>query len=195
MKNIARLLMLALIAGSTSACTIRHMVADDYPQYLVKNAGAANLPHTDRAGQYVLSQNTQRSSYEFRAFASGEANLWIVEFGRMLDDTLMSADVQKAFGSLQKAGDASQGRNGLLLFDLQTYTFQEFGAHISLKVSLMRGGQEVFSKTYNQDGKTQGGKMFWGGAWAQKNAVQQSTKLALDEILRELIADLNAQKK
>ena len=195
MKNIARLLMLALIAGSTSACTIRHMVADDYPQYLVKNAGAANLPHTDRAGQYALSQNTQRSSYEFRAFASGEANLWIVEFGRMLDDTLMSADVQKAFGSLQKAGDTSQGRNGLLLFDLQTYTFQEFGAHISLKVSLMRGGQEVFSKTYNQDGKTQGGKMFWGGAWAQKNAVQQSTKLALDEILRELIADLNAQKK
>lgn len=33
--------------------------------------------------------------------------------------------------------------------------------------------------------------MFWGGVFAQKNAVQQSTKLALDEILRQLIADLN----
>ena len=35
--------------------------------------------------------------------------------------------------------------------------------------------------------------MFWGGAFAQKNAVQQSTKLAIDEILRQLIADLNDQ--
>jgi len=35
--------------------------------------------------------------------------------------------------------------------------------------------------------------MFWGGAFAQRNAVQQSTKHALDEILRQLITDLNAQ--
>ena len=34
--------------------------------------------------------------------------------------------------------------------------------------------------------------MFWGGAFAMKNAVQQSTKLAIDNILRQLIADLNA---
>jgi hypothetical protein len=56
-------------------------------------------------------------------------------------------------------------------------------------------GQVVFSKTYTQDGKTQGGKMFWGGAFAQKNAVQQSTKLALDEILRQLISDLDTYPK
>jgi len=105
---------------------------------------------------------------------------------------LMSADVQKAFGVLQKVSDTSGNSNGLLIFDLQSYTFEDFGAHLSLKISLSRSGQVVFSETYTQDGKTQGDKMFWGGVFAQKNAVQQSTKLALDKILRQLILDLNA---
>jgi hypothetical protein len=51
----------------------------------------------------------------------------------------------------------------------------------------------VFEKIYQADGATQGGKMFWGGAFAMKNAVQQSSKLAIDSILRQLINDLNAQ--
>jgi hypothetical protein len=114
-----------------------------------------------------------------------------VQFGKMLDDTLQSTDVQNAFGTLQKVSDVSGDPSGLLIFDLQRYTFEDFGAHISLKISLSRSEQVVFSRTYTQDGKTQGGKMFWAGAFGQKNAVQQSTKLALDEILRQLISDLN----
>ena len=102
-----------------------------------------------------------------------------------------SADARRAFGAIQKASEVSSASDGLLLFDLQNYSFEEFGAHISLQISLYRSGKVVFSKLYRQDGKTQGGKMFWGGVFAQKNAVQQSTKLALDEILRQLIADLN----
>ncbi len=195
MNRCTRLLALVLIIANTSACTIRHVVEEDYPQYLTNNSGSAKLPKTDRAGAYILAPDTQHQSYEFRAAVTGEANLWVVEYGKMLDDTLMSADVQAAFGSLQKASDTSPKADGLLIFDLQSYTFRDFGAHVSLKISLMRGGQEVFSKVYTQDGKSQGGKMFWGGAFAQKNAVQQSTKLATDEILRQLIADLNTQAK
>ena len=33
--------------------------------------------------------------------------------------------------------------------------------------------------------------MFWGGSFAMKNAIQQSTKLALDDILLEFIQDYN----
>lgn len=36
--------------------------------------------------------------------------------------------------------------------------------------------------------------MFWGGAFAQKNAVQQSTMQAINEILVRLIEDLNRSK-
>ncbi len=188
MRAFRSIFLVALIVLGTSACTI--VIEKDYPQYLVNNTGTANLPNTDKASEYFLTSNTQEHSYEFRAAVTGIANLWIVEFGKMLDDTLMSTDVQKAFGALQKVSEVSGDSRGLLIFDLQSYTFEGFGAHISLKISLSRLGQVVFSKTYTQDGKTQGGKMFWSGALGQKNAVQQSTKLALDEILRQLILDL-----
>jgi len=192
MRMFRSIFIVTVIILGTSACTIRHVIEEDYPQYLVNNTGAANLPKTNKASEYVLTSDTQQHSYEFRAVATGYANLWVVEFGKMLDDTLMSADVQKAFGVLQKVSDTSGNSNGLLIFDLQSYTFEDFGAHLSLKISLSRSGQVVFSETYTQDGKTQGDKMFWGGVFAQKNAVQQSTKLALDKILRQLILDLNA---
>lgn len=192
-RGFRPIFLVAVIVLNTSACSIRHVIEQDYPQYLLNNTSAANLPKTDKASEYVLTPNTQQHRYEFRAAVTGYANLWIVEFGKMLDDTLMSTDVQNAFGALRKVSDPSGISNNVLIFDLRNYTFEDFGAHISLKISLSRSGQVVFSKTYTQDGKTQGGKMFWGGVFAQKNAVQQSTKLALDEILRQLISDLNTQ--
>jgi hypothetical protein len=194
-RTFRSIFLVALLVLGTSACSIRHVIEKDYPQYLVNNAGAGNLPNTDNASEYFLTSNTQNHSYEFRAVTTGYANLWIVEFGKMLDDTLKSTDVQNAFGTLKKVSDVSGDSRGLLIFDLQSYTFKDFGAHVSLKISLSRLGQVVFSKTYTQDGKTQGGKMFWAGVFGQKNAVQQSTKLALDEILRQLITDLNTMTR
>jgi hypothetical protein len=195
MRAFRNIFLVTVIVLGASSCTIQHVIEKDYPEYLVNNTGTTNFPNTDKASEYILTPNTQQHSYEFRAVSTGYANLWIVEFGKMLDDTLMSTDVQKAFGALQKVSDISGNSNSLLIFDLQSYTFEDYGAHLSLKISLSRSGQEVFSKTYTQDGKTQGGKMVWAGAFGQKNAVQQSTKLALDEILRQLILDLNTMAK
>lgn len=111
----------------------------------------------------------------------------------MLDETLSSKDVQSAFGGLKKTPETGLGSGDVLIFKLNKYVFEGHAATVSLSVSLSRAGKEAFSKTYSQIGQSQGGKMFWGGAFAQKNAVQQSTKLAIDEILRQLIADLNDQ--
>ncbi len=191
MSLVGRICLVVTIAIGISACTFQHYIEEDYPEYLVKNAGTSNLPKTDKASEYALSPETQQHRYEFRSAMTGAANTWIVEFGRILDDTMMSSDVQTAFGSIRKISDTSDGSGNLLIFDLQHYTFMDFSAHVSLKVSLSRSNQVVFSKIYSRDGKTQGGKMFWGGVFAQKNAVQQSTKDAIDTILRDLILDLN----
>lgn len=190
---IIRVLPLFALSLLASSCTIRHHVQADYPKYLAVNSGASALPKTSKASLYWLTPQTAAYSYEFRAAVSGPANLWVVEIGKMLDDTLQSNDVQAAFGSLGKAGDGGGSTHSTLVFELQRYTFEQFGAHLSIKVALVRGGRPVFEKTYSEAGKTQGGKMFWAGAFGQKNAVQQSTKLAIDEILRDLISDLNAQ--
>jgi hypothetical protein len=181
-----------LVLFNVAACTIPHHIATDYPQYLANNAGRADFENTDRVAEYALTPSTEEHRYEFRAAVTGYANLWIVEFGEMLDATLRSADIQRAFGQLVKARDTGATEVDVLVFDLQSYSFEDFGAHLALKISVRSSDGVIFEKIYSETGKSQGGKMFWGGAFAQKNAVQQSTKLALDEIIRQLILDLNA---
>lgn len=194
MKAVKHSVFAALLLFGVSGCAIHHEIANDYAQYLANNIGASNLPKTDRASEYSLTRNTQEHSYEFRAVTTGYGNIWIVEFGKMLNDTLLSDDVQAAFGSLKKTENAAAS-DGLLVFDVQNYSFSDFSAHLKLNIALYRSNKLAFSKVYSEDGKSQGGKMFWGGAFAQRNAVQQSTKLAVDEILRELISDLNKTGK
>src|SRR6185295_15579282 len=122
------------------------------------------------------------------------ANVWVVQFGQMLDSTLQSRDVQAAFGRLVGSTAEDPG-NGLLVFDLESYRFSDMNAQVALRVTHKRGGADVFSKVYRSNGSTQRGKVFWGGSLAMKNAVHQSTKQALDDILRQLIADLNAERR
>lgn len=188
MKQWIALLAAALVM---SGCSIKRDVVKDYPQYLMNNQSNSHLPTTSAASAYAVTPNTQTHHYEFRSAMAGYANVWVVEFGRLLDDTMQSSDVQAAFGKLMKV-QSSDESGGLLVFDLQNYSYADLGAHIKLKVTYRRGGSDVFSKVYQADGTTQGGKMFWGGAFAMKNAVQQSSKLALDQILVQLINDLNA---
>jgi hypothetical protein len=172
-----------------SGCTIRHYVAEDYPQYLLNNQGESHLP-TTAPSSYAIAPGTRSHSYEFRSSAAGAANLWIVQFGQMLDSSLQSRDVQTAFGRL--TAGAEDPRGGLLVFDLQSYEFFDMGAHVALRVTHRRGGADVFTKVYVSGGSTQRGKVFWGGVFAMKNAVQESTRQAIDDILRQLITDLNA---
>ena len=62
---------------------------------------------------------------------AGYANVWVVQFGEILDSTLQSHDVQAAFGKLTKS-DGGATSDGVLIFDLQSYTYVELGAHVSL---------------------------------------------------------------
>jgi hypothetical protein len=186
--------MKCLLAGLVSlvvlcGCTIRHEIVRDYPQYLVNNAGESHLPTTGAASSYLIAPSTAAHHYEFRSALAGYNNLWVVDFGKLLDETLRSQDVQTAFGGLSAGADPAG--KGTLVFELQSYSFSELGAHVWMKVTLRRNGTDVFEKLYMVDGETQGAKMFWGGVFATKNAVQSSTKLALDEILRNLIMDLD----
>ena len=190
MKKV-HLLVLALSLSLLSGCSIKHPVAKDYPQYLAKNKGSVTLPKSALEASYQLDASTASHRYEFRAATVGYAHLWIVEFGQMLDATLASDDVQASFGKLDKLSDTQQ-HAAVLRFNLQNYEFKDHMAHVSLNISLEKNGQTVLNKTYHAQGKSQGGKMFFGGPFAMKNATQQSTKYALDEILREFINDTHA---
>lgn len=185
-KLLSSLLFLALISG----CSFTHPVADDYGQYLDNNTGNKQFPKSGLDAQYLINQHTQEHRYEFRSATVGYANLWVVEFGNILKETLKSKDVQNAFTKLTPNRDA--GYEGhLISFDLEKYEFKDHMAHISMNISLQNKGISIINKTYHAQGKSQGGKMFWGGAFAMKNATQQSTKFAIDQILTDFINDIN----
>jgi hypothetical protein len=184
----AAVVMTVLATG----CSIQHPIADDYGQYLANNKGARTLPPAKAPDQYFLPAATQAHRYEFRSATVGYAHVWVVEFGKVLDATMQSPDVVAALGPLKKAGDDKAAGGSTLVFDLQKYTFEDHGAHVELAISVRNAGGETFRKTYQASGGTQGAKMFFAGPFGMKNAVQQSTKLAMDDIFARFIADLNA---
>ena len=187
--SIFRIAIVSAVLALTTACSITRPVSDDYSMYLGNNPGTGNLPNARVAERYYLPPATQAHRYEFKSVMGGYANTWVVEFGKVLDATMRSSDVVAALGSLSKSANDNPGSGNTLVFELQRYSFEDKGAHVELAISIRSAKGDVFRKIYTADGRTQGGKMFWGGAFAMKNAVQQSTKLAMDDILARFIRD------
>ncbi len=186
-KNFISFSLLLMLALSLIGC---HSLSKDYHRYLERSGELPIPASTDLKTGYYITEDTMNHKYSFRAFTSGIANKWIVEFGQMLDVTLQSDSVQRAFGKLAKQGD-EKAEGKLLIFDLENYEFSEFTAHIALNVKLMDESDLILDRTYRSRGQPQGGKMFWGGAMATKHAVHQSTQYALNDIMIELIEDIN----
>src|SRR5450830_876510 len=134
--NFIRTLAALLTVALSSGCSIMHPVADDYGSYLKNNEGASHFPTSQVADQYALTAKTQDHHYEFRAATVGYAHVWVVEFGKILDTTMRSKDVVAALGTVSKAADTGPVGASTLVFELQDYTFKEFGAHIDLTISV-----------------------------------------------------------
>ena len=178
----------------SSGCSINHPIAKDYGQYLLNNETQSTLPNTDFETDYTIDEKTKKHRYEFRAATVGYANLWIVEFGKILDETLKANYVKNAFGRFEENTGGIDNSGNLVLFSLENYEFSGFQAHVTLNIIIYNNQKEILNKNYHSDGKSQGGKMFWGGVFGMKNATQQSTKLAIDEILGDFIEDVKAKQ-
>jgi hypothetical protein len=177
-----------------SACALPHYIHSDYAQYLTNNRGQTAFPRISAKTYYYLHPQTQNHRKEIRSVMTGYANQWIVEFGPILDYTMQFGDIHQAFVSLEKTDVPLQINDLLLSFRLVDYRFEGFEATVNLKITATHKGTILFEKPYEATGRSQGGKMFWGGAFAMKNAIQQSTKLALDSILTRFMGDLRDQK-
>lgn len=184
LRVLGAVVVLAILTG----CSIIHPMADDYGRYLEKTKGTSHFQAVKTGNYYYLPAATQTHRYEFRSGLAGYAHVWVVEFGKVLDETMRSKDVVDSFGILSKASFESQGTGNTIIFDLQSYRFENFGAQIVLKISVKNATREIFTKTYHANGLTQGAK-FATGPLRITEAVQESTKLALDEIINSFIRD------
>ena len=175
-------LLLPLVFGAlfTTGCTT--MVAKDYPAYLDNNQGSVSVPQMNKVATYSITDRTMAHKFKVKSFMAGAANSWIVEIGKMLDMSLKTADYDTAF--------SAQNQDLTVSFDLENYEFKNFQTYLTLKVSVSEGGKELYTREYSTVGKNQSGQVIMGGAFAMKNAVQQSTKYAIDDILNQLLNDL-----
>jgi hypothetical protein len=190
MNNISKFLLVIAFFGIASGCSLNHPVAKDYPEFIAKHGSVGNLPKTDLDTGYLIDPKTMAHRYEFRAVTVGYGHLWIVEFGKILDETLNAPYVQSAFSRLQKQSSSSGVAGNLIEFTLEKYEFKDYRAYVSMKIVLSNGGKTILDKTYSVEGYSKGGQMWGAGPFGMKNATLDSTKSAIDKILIKFIGEI-----
>jgi hypothetical protein len=179
-----------LLTGLMSGCSVNHPVAKDYPQYLAKNSNAVALPKAGLKSDYSIDGKTQDHRYEFRAATVGYAHLWIVEFGKILEETLHAQYVQASFGHLARSTAESSNGGNLISFSLETYEFKDYRAYVSMRIKFASAERTVIDKLYSVEGESRGGQMWAAGVFGMKDATLDSTKSAIDKILAQFINDI-----
>lgn len=179
-----------LLAFLACLCACSVNTRNDYAGYLRNNAGeAAAFPFVGGDFCYSMTERTWAHRKEIKSWLGGIVNTWVVEFGPMLDATMRIGDAQASFRSLRPA----TGNNACVWsseYDLVSYDFIDNRAKIRLAVRTCGPGGAGAAREYYAEGTPQLGKMYWGKNFAMKNAVQQSTKHAVDAILAAYYTDL-----
>ncbi len=184
-----------LLSACVALAGCAYNVSSDYANYLESNQGENRFPRTNVNARYYIAPQVRGHSYQIRSVMAGAANTWNVHFGQMLAGTLESADYQAAFTSLTETKDADAAAGLVFKYQRANYAFTNTQAQIGLTIAVYRNGERVFIEKYSRKGISQWGKMFWAGALGMANAVQQSTKSALDKILTDSLSDFQVATK
>jgi hypothetical protein len=161
-------------------------VHEDYGQYLQNNSGVLSIPKINYAFGYTASLFTTEHKLIVRSWMAGIANTWEIRFYDILKATLASSDVQNSID----IHPYQINDNNKISFNLLSYSFNNTKATIKLNIDTSLHEGEKLSKTYTGTGNTQRGKMYWGSGFAMKNAIQQSSKVAMDQIISNYFNDL-----
>lgn len=117
---------------------------------------------------------------------------WEVELGKMIDATFQNSDVYQSFSLYKKVIEPKCFSGPVIVVEVDSYTFTACQAHTAITFTVRQGDQTIMANHYAAVGKKQCGKMYWGGTFLMKNAVQQSTKDALEKVLTLFVKDLSA---
>lgn len=144
----------------------------------------------------VIDEQTLNNQVSIRSFMTGIAHSWDAQPGQMLKQV---ADMEfpqlfQYYSFATSYQEPSQGDRKLTIeMTIPYYTFEDFKATVTVNFTVFEPGQKrLLSKSYTQQGITQGGKMFWGGAFAMKSAIRQSSFDAYKKIFEMMRTDLRA---
>lgn len=144
----------------------------------------------------IIDDATLNNRASIRSFMTGIAHSWEAEPGLMLKQ-VADIELPQMFVDYQYA--SSRGRidlkNNPLVLEMAvpSYTFSDFRATVTVRtVASTASNQKLFDRSYTDTGLSQGGKMFWGGAFAMKSAMRQSSIDAYKKIFVRMRQDLEA---
>jgi len=143
----------------------------------------------------VIDQATLDQTVEVHSWMTGIAHSWDARPGQMLKQ-VADVELPQMFSWYEltpayRPPAAGAARPLALQLTVPSYRFENFHATVSVH-AIARGSGEasLFEKTYTKDGDTQGGKMFWGGAFAMKSAILQSSHDAYKKVFADRRQDL-----
>jgi hypothetical protein len=144
----------------------------------------------------VVDAATLERVTPIRSALAGTANVWDARPGRMLKQ-VADVELPQMVAHYVSAGSYQEPDRGsprvTLVLDVVDYDFADL--HASLTVHGTGYGPDrriLFERNYDGKGSGQGGKMFWGGAFAMKSAIRQSTLEAYQQVLAGIRADLDS---
>jgi hypothetical protein len=181
-----------VVVATASGCSIHHEVSFDEVETTWHYA-IDGEPH-DAGLVAVVDVDTLEQTVSIRSFMTGAANSWDARAGDMLRQ-VVDVELPQLFEHYTRTETYAEPEQGTkrmtLVLTIPSYRFEELGAHVTVHAVAYAPGRELlFENDYAGTGETQGAKMFWGGAFAMKSAVRQSSLYAFKQAMDELRADL-----
>jgi len=183
--------LLALgMAGLLGGC-ISHEVKFQDVNYAIKPNVAANASPSSVVA--VISDATLAKEVPIGSWMVGIANRWNVEPGQMMKDVVL-IEFPQQFPDFRLESDYVEPKGARALtvvLTIPSYEFADFHASVTVHAAAFGVGRRtLLDKDYTAQGFKQGAKMFFGGAFAMKSALRQSSLDAYKKIFVDLRPDL-----
>ena len=146
---------------------------------------------------FYMDQTTKDKTWSGRAATSGIIHRWDVPVGKVVGQ-YANAYLKGGFKDFNEIGTLSSKPTYDILIKVTdlNYYMAEQAAHCDLAFAIEDPSEkQLFNKKYHADGPSELANVFWGGVFVQKSAIRQSTDVALQTILRDLLADIQANYK
>ncbi len=187
LSSIARLVAVMALAVMATGC-ISHRVTFQDAKYVT------DARKNNASVLAVIDPDTLAKKVTIHSFTTGIGNNWDSAPGDMLKQ-VVDIELPQMFSEYQFStkdqAPSGSGPGVTLGLTVPDYKFANYHASITVNaVCKARDGHLLFEKSYTGNGPAQGGKMVFGGAFAMKSAVRQSSLAAYKQIFADLRADM-----
>lgn len=144
----------------------------------------------------VITPDTIAQGHPIHSIMTGAAHTWEAKPGEMLKQ-IAEVEFPQIFRYYRTAlayeEPVEGGKRLTVELLVPYYDFSDFHATVVVQAKAYGPGYiQLLDKSYREEGDTQGAKMFWGGAFAMKSAIRQSSYDAYKKVFAKLRADLTA---